>query len=66
MIVTEQETAAMYARACRSWYGAKAEAVVRAEVQKLLAKKDKKGVKAWSQVASALGQFPGRNRRNAN
>jgi hypothetical protein len=60
MLVTEREAAAMYARACRSWYGAKAEVVVQAKIRKLRARKDRKGVKAWLDVASALRQFPAR------
>jgi len=58
MLVTEKEAAAMYARMCRSQYGAKAEEVVQAKIRKLRAKKDRKGVKAWLAVASALGQIP--------
>src|SRR5215470_11831182 len=63
MLVTEKEAAAMYAKMCRSRYGAEAEAVVQAKIRKLRAKRDRKGVKAWLAVASALGQFPVRNRR---
>jgi len=58
MLVTEKEAAAMYAKMCRSRYGAEAEAVVQAKIRKLRAKKDRKGVKAWLAVASALRQIP--------
>ena len=58
MLVTEKEAAAMYAKMCRSRYGAEAEAVVQAKIQKLRAKRDRKGVKAWLAVASALRQIP--------
>jgi len=58
MLVTEKEAAAMYAKMCRSRYGAEAEAVVEAKIRKLRAKRDRKGVKAWLEVASALRQFP--------
>jgi hypothetical protein len=60
MVVTEKEAAAMYARACRRWYGTEAEVVVQAKIQKLRAKKDRNGVKAWLEVASALPQIPAR------
>ena len=50
----------MYARMCRSRYGAEAEAVVQAKIRKLRAKRDRKGVKAWLEVASALRQIPAR------
>jgi hypothetical protein len=58
MLVTEKEAAAMYAKMCRSRYGTKAEAVVQAKIRKLRAKKDRKGVKSWLAVASALRQIP--------
>jgi hypothetical protein len=54
MLVTEKEAAAMYARACRSWYGTKAKSVVRAKIRALKAKGDDKGVEAWERVARAL------------
>jgi hypothetical protein len=58
MLVTEKEAAAMYAKMCRSRYGAEAEAVVQAKILKLRAKRDRKGVKAWLAVANALRQIP--------
>ena len=54
MFVTEEEAAAIYAKACRSWYGARAGSLVHSPVKKLMAKGDGKGVKAWQQVARAL------------
>ena len=54
MHVTEQEAAAMYARACRSWYGIKANSVLNSQIKRLMAKADARGVKAWQQVAQAL------------
>jgi hypothetical protein len=54
MFVTEEEAATIYAKACRSWYGARAASVVHSQVKKLMAKGDGKGVKAWQQVARAL------------
>jgi hypothetical protein len=54
MFVTEEEAAAIYAKACRSWYGARANSVVHSQIKRLMAKGDCKGVKAWQQVARAL------------
>ena len=54
MFVTDEEAAVIYARACRSWYGNRAEAVVKSKVRALMGKGDRKGVKAWQQVARAL------------
>ena len=54
MFVTDEEAAEMYARACRSWYGAKAKSVVRAKIRALKAKGDDKGAEAWERVARAL------------
>ena len=54
MFVTEEQAAEIYAKACRCWYGAKATSVVRSNIKKLMARGDRKGVKAWQQVARAL------------
>ena len=54
MFVTEEEAAAMYARWCRNWYGVAAKSVVKSKIRTLVAKGDRKGVKAWQQVANAL------------
>jgi hypothetical protein len=54
MFVTQEQAAEMYAKACRSWYGARASSVVHSQIKKLMAKGDGKGVKAWQQVARAL------------
>jgi len=54
MFVTAEEAAAMYARACRRWYGAKATSVVNSQIRALMAKGDRKGVAAWRRVAAAL------------
>jgi len=54
MFVTEDEAAAMYARACRSWYGPKAKSVAKSKVRSLRAKGDDKGVIAWQKVVDAL------------
>ena len=54
MFVTEEDAAAMYARACRSWYGPKAKSVAKSRIRALRAKSDHKGVNAWQKVAAAL------------
>jgi len=54
MFVTEEEAAAIYAKACRSWYGVNAKSVVNSQVRKMMARGDGKGVRAWQQVARAL------------
>jgi len=54
MFVSDEEAAAMYARWCRSWYGVRAKSVVKSKIRALMAKGDRKGVKAWQQVAHAL------------
>ena len=54
MFVSDEEAAAMYARWCRNWYGVNAKSVVKSKIRTLMAKGDRKGVKAWQQVADAL------------
>jgi len=54
MHITEQEAAAIYARACLAWYGSRAPAVVAERIKHLRRKADLKGVRAWSRVASEL------------
>jgi len=45
--------AAVYARACRAWYGARAKTVVDSQINRLEAKGDLKGVDMWRLVAEA-------------
>jgi hypothetical protein len=54
MHVTELEAASMYARACRAWYGRRAQKVVKDEIKRLRAKNDEAGVCIWSLVAEQL------------
>ena len=56
LFVSEEEAAEIYARVCRSWYGAKARSVVDAKIRALQAKADHKGVEAWKRVARALAR----------
>jgi hypothetical protein len=56
MNITGEDAAAMYARACRAWYGPKAARVVRDKIQELRWADDYSGVVAWSQVAEKLAQ----------
>jgi hypothetical protein len=54
-VVTEREAAAMYARACLSWYGHhRAKSVAHSMVRKLSKQGDLKGVKAWRLVSEEL------------
>jgi hypothetical protein len=52
--VTELEAASMYARACRAWYGRRAQKVVKDEIKRLKAANDSSGVRMWSLVAEQL------------
>jgi hypothetical protein len=52
--VTEREAAAMYARACRAWYGRRALRVIKETIKQLRAKNDESGVRIWTLVAEAL------------
>ena len=55
MFVTEEEAATIYAKACRSWYGARAGSVVHSQVRKLMAKGDgKEGLAASRACARKL------------
>ena len=54
MHVTEREAASMYARACKPWYGRRAQKVVKDEIKRLKAVKDESGVRMWSLVAEQL------------
>jgi hypothetical protein len=51
-IVTKGATRA--ARACRAWYGPRAQRVVRKWIEQLARAGDHDGVKAWSEVANQL------------
>ena len=41
-------------RACRSWYGIKADSVVNSQIRALMARGGRRGVAAWRRVAGAL------------
>jgi hypothetical protein len=43
MFITEEEAAAIYAGACRSWYGINAQSVIHSQIKKLMVKGDRKG-----------------------
>jgi hypothetical protein len=57
MYVSEQDAAAIYARACRAWYGSRAAYVVAAVIKKMESKGDLSGVKAWALVAAELAEL---------
>ena len=54
MQVTELEAASMYARACRAWYGWRAQKVVKGEIKRLKAANDGSGVRMWTLVGEQL------------
>jgi hypothetical protein len=56
MYVSEQDAAAMYARACLAWYRGRASHVVATQIKHLQKIGDRGGVKAWSQVAAELSE----------
>jgi hypothetical protein len=56
MDVSPEDAAAIFARACRAWYGKRALRVVNSKVRELERRGDAGGVAAWSRVAVALSQ----------
>jgi hypothetical protein len=56
------QAAAIYARACVAWYGAKVLRIVRQQVQVMQKRGDKSGVEAWTKVALALERMQAANR----
>lgn len=66
MHLSEQDAAAIYARACVAWYGGKARHVVREQIGRMRRKGDLSGVRVWSRVAAELSRVPdGRAKRVA-
>ena len=57
MKITKEDAAAMYARACRAWYGRHAPRIVQSKIQQLQRRGDSDGVEAWSEVARQLSQM---------
>jgi hypothetical protein len=54
MYASPEDSAAIYARACRAWYGKRAPRVVKKRIEELKRAGDAKGVEAWTQVADKL------------
>jgi hypothetical protein len=54
MHATRDEAAAIYARACRAWYGKRAPRVVKRRIDELRRAGDHDGVDAWNKVAAKL------------
>jgi hypothetical protein len=54
MRIDSSEAAAMYARACRAWYGKRASKVISQQIRNLKARGDADGVAVWSQVADQV------------
>jgi hypothetical protein len=56
MHVSIEDAAAIYARACRAWYGRRALRVVVNKMNELERRGDTSGVVAWGKVAMVLRQ----------
>ena len=54
MYASLDDATAIYARACRAWYGKRAPRVVKKRIEELKRAGDAKGVEAWTQVADKL------------
>jgi ribosomal protein L18E len=54
MFITDNEAAAMYARAFRRWHGPKAKSMAKSKIRSLRAKDDHKGVSMWRKVLTAI------------
>ena len=53
MLITEDDAAFMYARACRAWY----RLIVRRTMKQLERAQDQPGVRIWSRVADHLARL---------
>ncbi len=58
MYATLDDATAIYARACRAWYGKRAPSVVKRRIKELQRAGDAEGVEAWNKVAQQLSQLP--------
>jgi hypothetical protein len=54
MHVSPDDAAAIYARACRAWYGGRAPRIVKKRIEELRRAGDLEGVEAWRLVAEKL------------
>ena len=54
MHVSRDDAAAIYARACRAWYGKRAPRIVKKRIEELRRSGDLGGVEAWTEVADKL------------
>jgi hypothetical protein len=54
MYASPDDAAAIYARACRAWYGKRAPRIVKKRIEELKRAGDAKGVEAWTDVANKL------------
>jgi hypothetical protein len=54
MHVSPDDAAAIYARACRAWYGGRAPRIVKKRIEELRRAGDVEGVEAWRLVAEKL------------
>jgi hypothetical protein len=54
MYASLDDATAIYARACRAWYGRSAPRIVKKRIEELKRAGDAKGVEAWTEVANKL------------
>jgi hypothetical protein len=59
------DATAIYARACRAWYGKRAPRIVKTRIEELRRAGDVKGVEAWTQVADKLSRLQSQKTRAA-
>lgn len=60
MHVSSDDAAAIYARACRAWYGGRAPRIVKKRIEELRRAGDLEGVEAWRLVAEKLSLLQAR------
>ena len=55
--LTEDDAALMYARACRAWYGRRAQNIAKRTIKQLEHAHDEPGVRIWTRIADHLKQL---------
>ena len=65
MQVGRSEAAAIYARACCAWYGAKALKIAQESIRRCRRREDATGVEIWTEIARLISEMKARNPRRA-
>jgi hypothetical protein len=65
MHVSRDDAAAIYARACRAWYGKRAPRIVKKRIEELRRSGDLGGVEAWTEVADKLSLLQNKTQQPA-